>query len=171
MKIIATMGIRNDAAAGLDFIEKFLQEQDTSRLNWVRFDYGSIRNGTEGRCLMPAGGLGYRIACQFPKAFPLSIRISLPPIYRGSDGSWPPGIDPKPHEVITNEKTGKQWIRQNDIKEIEDQNEAAVWTFFNASYHWLRHSKQIEGRDNEIEADAFSEKMLRKFHRNSKVLI
>lgn len=170
MKIIATMGIRNDAKVGLEFIEKFLQEYDTSRLTWVRFDYGSIRNGTEGRCLVPAGGLGYRLACQFPKVFPRSIRISLPPIYRMDNGDWPGGKIHDNVTVFTNEKTGKQWVRQFGMKELEDLDEAAVWTFFYAAFHWLRHSKQIEGRDNEIEADAFSEKMLKKFRKNSKVL-
>jgi hypothetical protein len=166
MRIVIGKDVK--AKAGIDYIRSLLKEHDTEDLQWVRFDLGPIRNGAGSRCLVPGSGLGYRIACQFPKAFPLSLRISKPPIYRNSDGSWPGGIDPPPHTVFTNEETRVQWIRQHSMQELEDQDEAAVWTFGNAAYKWLRHSRQIEGRDNEIEADAYAATMLKRFSRECK---
>ena len=169
MRIVIGKGIQ--AKTGIDFVRAFLKEFETEDLQWVRFDLGAIRNGAGSRCLVPGSGLGYRIACQFPKAFPLNLRISKPPIYCGEDGQWPGGIDPPPHTVFTNEKTRQQWIRQHAMQELEDQDEAAVWTFGNAAYHWLRHSSQIAGRDNEIESDTFAGKMLRKFETEAKISV
>ena len=171
MKLTIGKGIQ--AKAGLEFVKAFLKEHNTEALQWVRFDFGSIRNSAEGRCLPPDGNLGYRIACQFPKVFPRSIRISRHPIYRMDNGDWPCGKLKDNVTVQMDEKTGKQWVRQYDIKVLEDQDETAVWTFFNAAYHWIKDTGQadwdVKGRSNKIEADAYAEKMLKRFHKECKV--
>jgi hypothetical protein len=173
MELIVGEGIK--AKAGLSFVKEFLKQRDTADLMWVRFNLGQNRDGAVGDCMLPTGDLRYRIAGRFPDSFPLSLRISLTPIYRGDDGRWPLGLTPPDHTVIINENTGRRWIRQYATQELKDQNEAVVWTFGQAACQWLRDTGQadweVAGRINKIEIDTFAGKMLRMFEKECNVSV
>jgi hypothetical protein len=78
----------------LEFCRGFAAIFDTSKLDWVRLDLGRGRlSGAYGRCWYPVKGpqpKGYRISIQVPGPFPYRHRRYVKPIYRNSDGSWPP---------------------------------------------------------------------------------
>jgi len=46
---------------------------------------------------------------------------------------------------------------------VNDLSEATVWIVAHEAFHWLRMTRQISGRNTEIEADAFADKMLDEF--------
>ena len=53
---------------------------------------------------------------------------------------------------------------------VNDLNEASVWIVAHEAFHWLRKTRQIPGRNTEIEADAFGDQMLDEFRRNASTI-
>jgi hypothetical protein len=47
--------------------------------------------------------------------------------------------------------------------ELETEDEALVYIIAHETFHYLRRTRQIEGKNTEIGADRFSEDMLEKF--------
>ena len=46
---------------------------------------------------------------------------------------------------------------------METVDEALVWICAHEAYHYLRRTRQVPGRNMEIDADAFSDEALRHF--------
>jgi hypothetical protein len=171
------VGDRIKAKAGLEFVKEYLKKRDTSNLMWVRFNLGPNRDGAVGDCMLPTGDLRYRIAGRFPDSFPLSVRVHLPPLYLNSKeaekmvkaGTF------LEHKIIENEKSGKKWVRQYGELELDDSDQAVVWTFGQAACPWLRDTGQadweVAGRINKIEIDTFAGKMLRMFETKTKISV
>lgn len=175
MKYILHRQIQSDAPRGLAWAKSFVSRFDGSRLGWLRIDFGrEYQNargqiyhkyrGVYGRCwYATAANPTIRISCQVPGPFPCEIVTRKRPVYRNPDGSWPPGIHPRRGKHFYDAATGRHWVRQYGRTTAHDLDEGIVWIVAHEAFHWLRKTRQIPGRNNEIEADAFADRMLADF--------
>ena len=175
MKFILHPQIRTDAQRGIAWAKSFVRRFDTSMVAWLRIDLGreyqdsrgrSYRKyrGVYGRCWYPTKtNPTIRISCQVPGPFPCQIVTRKRPVYRNQDGSWPEGFKPGRKTRLFDSASGRCWIRQYGKTVVNDLNEASVWIVAHEAFHWLRMTRQISGRNTEIEADAFADKMLEEF--------
>jgi len=96
------------------------------------------------------------------------MRVS--PLYRRSDGTWP--------EVPENYKVGDlyiaarhgesvRWKRLYRPLELGSEDEVLVFLVAHEAFHYLRKTRQVEGRHGEIEADAFALKTLEHYRDGS----
>ncbi|HZG54000.1 MAG TPA: hypothetical protein VEZ40_17990 [Pyrinomonadaceae bacterium] len=157
---------RREVETSLDWARDFFARYDTSELTSIRIGRGRGRaRGVYGRCWYPtAERPGYRISCQLPGPFPSRIPTRQPPIYRRADGSWPP-LPAGCREGLScrAEKDGvvREWKRVIGYTEARTSGEGLVWIVAHEAFHFLRHSRQISGRNTEIEADRFADEQLR----------
>jgi hypothetical protein len=162
--------LKGERPLALDWAAEFFSEVDTSRLQWVRVDRGRGRyQGAYGRCWYPTAKIPfYRISCQVPGPFPYDIPTRKPPLYRKPDGSFPkPDAGTRLGQRVIAVSTGREWFRVLGASRLEDLSEAIVWVLAHEAFHFLRHSRQIPGRNNEIEADRFADETLQ-FYRTGK---
>jgi hypothetical protein len=150
----------------LEWARDFLSEFDTSLLSWVRVDRGRGKySGAYGRCWYPDRRIPYyRISCQVPGPFPFNIPTRKPPLYIAPDGShppFPPGTRPGDH--VKDLRTGREWIRVLSATRLHTLDEAIVWVLSHEAFHFLRRTRQVAGRNTEIEADRFADDMLQFF--------
>lgn len=154
--------IAEEIAPAVVWARRFLAPFSTSRLDWIRIDTGRGRlTGAYGRCWYPSGqgqnAKGYRISVQVPGPFPYWHRRYTKPLYRRADGSWPPV--PSGCEKAgwrRDERTGREWIRLTTRYEMPNRVEAVVHVLAHEFFHFLRHSRQVPGRNGENEADQFA---------------
>ncbi|HEX8633083.1 MAG TPA: hypothetical protein VF703_02915 [Pyrinomonadaceae bacterium] len=157
---------RREVETSLDWARDFFARYDTSELSSIRIGRGRGRaRGVYGRCWYPtAEKPGYRISCQLPGPFPSRIPTRQPPIYRRADGGWPPLPTGCTEGVSCRaEKDGvvREWKRVIGYTEARTSGEGLVWIVAHEAFHFLRHSRQISGRNTEIEADRFADEQLR----------
>jgi hypothetical protein len=157
---------RREAAEGLAWVRAFLEKYDTSRIEWVRIDRGRGRYlGVYGRCWYPNRERPtYRISCQVPGPYPTTVQTRQRPLYRRPNGTWP--RVPKGCFVRgygRDSRSGRVWLRLGAITRLENVNEGIVWIFGHEVFHFLRHCRQIDGRNTEIEADRFADEVLKRF--------
>jgi len=192
MRLIVDPEIRQAAPEGIAWVLADLERRDTSRLDWLRLDRGRGRyGGVYGRCWYPQGAKGYRLSLQVPGPFPASLELRLPPVYRNPDGTWPelpPGVDRRAC-TSTRQEPGRcpscgkafqelescpachvrlerrEWRTPRRRVEIPTLAEAIAWIYGHEAFHWLRHSRQIPGRNVEHQADAAGETALAAFRR------
>ena len=156
----------HSAEAAIVWSRDFLGAYDTTSLKSLRIDRGRGRTrGVYGRCYYAtqANPL-HRISCQVPGPFPTRILTRRSPVYRREDGTWPP--IPKgclPGLKFTDPRTGRAWTRVIGITWVTDINEAIIWIVAHESFHFLRRTRQIPGRNTEIEADRFADSRLAEF--------
>jgi hypothetical protein len=137
---------------------------------WTGFGLTSVEGasaGVYGRCWHPVGrGKGYRLSLQVPGPFPGQTIVRRRPIYV-VDGVRSRPLLPEEFEGehIIDHKTGvvKRWIRVRAHTQIHSMDDAIVWLGAHEAYHFLRRSKQIPGRQGEIEADEHADRMLAEF--------
>jgi hypothetical protein len=53
------------------------------------------------------------------------------------------------------------------LLELRDEDEVLVFLVVHETFHYLRRTKQVEGRHGEIEADAFALKRLEQYRDGS----
>jgi hypothetical protein len=150
----------------LSWAREFISEFDTSLLAWIRIDRGRGKyRGAYGRCWYPNRRIPfYRISCQVPGPFPCDIPTRKPPLYISPDGShppFPPGT--RPGDRVKDLRTGREWIRVISSTRLMSLDEAIVWVLAHEAFHFLRRTRQVAGRNNEIEADRYADDMLRFF--------
>jgi hypothetical protein len=177
VKLLLHPRVRQEAARSLAWVKAFLARFDTSTIGWLRIDFGrEYRDrlgrryhkyrGVYGRCWYPTTKEPtYRLSCQVPGPFPCEILTRQKPLYRNADGTWPGGLRPPRRVQIVDAATGRCWVRQYGTTTVRTLDEAIVWIVAHEAFHWLRRTKQIPGRNNEIEADAFADRMLAEFRR------
>lgn len=162
------------ADEGLAFVRSFCERFDCSRLAYLKVAPGSGGGGVYGVCRFPGKAARtrltrefYRISCFVQGPFPDGVSVRRPPVYRNDDGSWPRlPVDERIYTrggVETGPPPAKAWIRITSITDLDDASEAAVWIAAHEMFHYLRASRQIPGRNTEIEADAFADETLREF--------
>lgn len=166
----------DDGAAeeGLAFVRSLCERFDCSRLAYLKVAPGSGGGRVYGVCRYPdkAGKTAltrkfYRISCFVQGPFPDGISVRRPPVYRNEDGSWPRlPVDERIYTtggVETGPPPAKAWMRITSITDLDNASEAAVWIVAHEMFHYLRATRQIPGRNTEIEADALADQILREF--------
>ncbi len=154
--------IADEITPAVHWATKFLAPFNTLRLDWIRVDTGRGRlAGAYGRCWYPSGrgakSKGYRISVQVPGPFPYWQRRYVKPLYRNTDGSWPEAPDGCERAGwCRDERTGREWVRLITRYEMRNRVEAVVHVLAHECFHFLRHSRQIPGRNRENEADQFA---------------
>src|SRR5215218_11388446 len=98
------------------------------------------------------------------------MRVS--PLYRRSDGTWPEV--PEGHKVgdlYVAARSGEsvQWKRLYRPLELSSEDEVLVYLVAHEAFHYLRKTRQVEGRHGEIEADAFALRILEQYRDGSDI--
>jgi hypothetical protein len=159
-----------EGSEGLRWIRRRLGVYNWSRVDWISVRRGrSERYAFRGVCKMPRNGSGYRINCNVSEhaAYPVYQRMRVPPLYRNPDGTWP--AVPEGHVVgdryVAARSAGQrvQWKRLYRPLELKSEDEVLVFLVAHEAFHYLRKTRQVEGRHGEIEADAFALKMLEQY--------
>jgi hypothetical protein len=152
---------------GLRWVRERLEAYDWSKVDWVSVRRGSSEKyAFRGVCKTPGNGCGYRINCNVSKhaVYPIYQYMRVSPLYRNPDGTWPEL--PEGHEVgdlyVAARSNGGsvQWKRLYRPLELGSEDEVLVFLVAHEAFHYLRKTRQVEGRHGEIEADAFALKIL-----------
>jgi hypothetical protein len=154
---------------GLRWVSEHLGAYDWSKVDWVTVRRGrSERYAFQGVCKGPSKEHRYLINCSVSKhtPYPITQFIRLSPLYRNPDGTWPKV--PEGHKVgaryvATRNGKSVQWKRLYGPLELRSEEEVLVFLVAHEAFHYLRKTKQVEGRHGEIEADAFALKMLKQY--------
>jgi hypothetical protein len=155
--------------SGVEWVRQLLGSRDTSRVDWLRIDFGrGAKRGAYGRCWYPARdrGKGYRISVQVPGPFPWTMERYTKPLYRDRDGTWPEIPDGcRLAGYCRDDRTGREWQRLTTRYMFRTVQEGIVFVGAHEVFHFLRHSRQIAGRNGENEADQFALAQLDDFRR------
>ena len=165
MRWIIEKAIADEIVPALAWAKSFLSTFDLQRLSWMRIDTGRGRyTGAYGRCWYPSSGKGYRISVQVPGPFPYRHTRFATPLYRNESDKWP--VIPPNHKAAgfgMDSRSGREWMRLTTEYEMRDRSEAVVHIAAHEFFHFLRHSRQIPGRNTEIEADRFAIERIAEF--------
>jgi hypothetical protein len=176
-----------EGSADLEWIRRELETYDWSQCEWITVRHGAwgrevstypfealegYTNKVGGTCRFPIGtrsGL-YRLNCKINTrmGWPALTYQRVSPLYRNEDGTWP--------EVPDDHFTGewfdnwfvsadgrREWKRMYRRLWLEDEDEALVYIIAHEAFHYLRRTRQIEGKNVEIDADRYAEDMLERF--------
>lgn len=159
-----------EAESGLDWARDFLSHYDTSQLAEIRLSHGRSKSGgVYGRCWYPSQrSPAYRISCQLAGPFPYRIETRQPPIYRRADGSWPPlpaGCVEGLHCRAESKSETVEWKRVIGFTQVENLGEGIIWIVAHEMFHFLRRTRQVTGRNTEIDADRFADEQLERERR------
>src|SRR5918998_5756911 len=122
---------------GLRWVRERLEAYDWSKVDWITVRRGrSERYAFRGVCKSPPkSDVRYRINCNVSRhtPYPITYYISVSPLYRKSDGTWP--------EVPQGHKAGDRYVATRGGKRIQWRrsyrplqlsNEDEVLMFFGA---------------------------------------
>jgi len=161
---------------GLRWIRERLVPYDWSKADWISVRRGrSEKYAFRGVCKMPRSGSGYRINCNVSEhaEYPIHQHMRVSPLYRNPDGTWPEV--PEGHKVgdryVAARSNGHsvQWKRLYRRLELANADEVLVFLVAHEAFHYLRKTRQVEGRHGEIEADAFALEMLEHYRDGSSI--
>ena len=68
-----------------------------------------------------------------------------------------------PGPVVVDRRSGRRWKRVYGKTVVHSLDEAIVWIVAHEAFHWLRHTRQVPGRNTEVEADAYADRQLSVF--------
>jgi hypothetical protein len=155
---------------GLGWVREWLDAYDWSKVDWITVRRGvSERFAFRGVCRSPSKGRGgYRINCNVSthSPYPIAYHMRMSPLYRNPDGTWP--RVPNGHKagdcyVATRGGRSVQWKRLYRHLELGNEDEVLVFLVAHEAFHYLRRTRQVEGRHGEIEADAFALRILEQY--------
>lgn len=165
------------SAEGLRFVRSFVSGFDVSGLAYLKVAEGSDGSipGVYGICRFPNKDRGrtprtrtmYRISCFVRGPFPAPIVTRKRPLYRNEDGSFPAvpdGLFARGIKAL-GAPPEKAWLMLGGETKLADAGETVVWICVHELYHYLRATRQVSGRNAEIEADAFADARLEAFRR------
>ena len=150
----------------LSWTHNFINQYDTSKLESIRISPGSNRyEGVYGHCHYPTKKRPtYRISCQVPGPLPCDISTRKRPLYADPNGLFPRAPRGcRRGALIFDPKSGKKWYRVRGKTRVETLDSGIAWILGHESFHFLRKTRQIPGRNTEIEADAFADQCLQNF--------
>jgi hypothetical protein len=157
--------IREADARPIEFLKECLHFFDVRNLESFRLDLGrGTKDGAYGRCYYKTRSRGYRISVQVPGPFPCAHRRYVRPLYPNADGTWPetpPGCEQA--GWCKDEKSGKEWIRLTTRYVFETRAIGIIHVGAHEIFHFLRHSRQIPGRNGENEADQWALERTREY--------
>jgi hypothetical protein len=142
---------------------------DWSKVDWITVRRGrSERYAFRGVCKPLSKGRGYRINCDVSRHTPYQITYSMrvSPLYRDPDGTWlkvSQGRKVGDRYVAARKGKRVQWRRLYRHLELRSEDEVLVFLVAHEAFHYLRKTRQVEGRHGEIEADAFALKTLEQY--------
>ena len=163
---------------GLRWVREQLETYDWSKVDWVTVRRGRSKVWAfRGVCKSPRRGHGgYRINCNVSKhaRYPITQFMRVSPLYRDPNGTWPEV--PEGHKVgdrYASMRNGEsvQWKRLYRPLELRSEDEVLVFLVAHEAFHYLRKTRQVEGRHGEIEADAFALKMLEQYRSGSNAAV
>ena len=172
-----------EGAFGLEWIRGELEAYDWTLCEWITIRRGAwghevstypfeermgATNKASGLCQYPIhtrSGL-YRINCKVNRrmGWPAPEYQRVSPLYRNEDGSWPEV--PEDHFLggwFISADGSREWKRMIRRLWLQTEDEGLVYIGAHEAFHYLRRTKQIEGKNMEIEADAYAEVMLEAF--------
>ena len=163
-----------NAEASLAWLGQFLHRYDMSAIQSLRIDCGNRRyEGVYGNCRYPTKKYPmFRISCHAPGPFPCTTVTRKPPLYPRDNGTFPRAPRGCRRGALCHDpNTGRQWYRVVGKTRLQNLDEAVVWIVAHEVFHFLRRSRQISGRDNEIEADRFADDTLCQFQERDSTMI
>jgi hypothetical protein len=158
---------------GLRWLEREFSAHDFSAVERFALRDGSTSKkkppGVWGMCSYPRRGRGYKVTCSVKQPLPAEIVTRQRPLYRREDGSFPstPYGTRRGRLFVARSGRKRAWHRLYGTTMLRDTDEAAVWIVAHEMYHYLRRTRQVDGRNNEIEADAFSDETLRRYRHHT----
>ncbi len=162
--LTARQGLR-----GATWGRTWFEQYNLSLIDWIKLEVGRSRKkgAVYGHCYLPTEANPiFRLSCQLPGPFPTRIPIRKSPLYADERGRFPPipagcqrGVQ------VIDERTGRQWLRLIGWTTLANADEAAVWILAHEAFHYLRATRQVPGRNNEIEADRFADELLAQYQR------
>jgi hypothetical protein len=159
------------AVGGLRLVQSRLDQRAARAKREIRFS-GGMQVAAEWERVPDHG---YRINCNVSEyaAYPIYQYMRVSPLYRNPDGTWPEV--PEGHLVgdrfVAARSNGKgvQWKRLYRPQELRSEDEVLVFLVAHEAFHYLRKTRQVEGRHGEVEADAFALKMLEHYRDGSNI--
>ncbi len=161
---------------GLGWVRERLGAYDWSKVDWITVRRGrSKRYAFKGVCKSPSKGHGrYRINCNVSThtRYPIAYHMRVSPLYRNPNGTWPEV--PEGHKVgdryvPTRDSKSVRWRRLYRPLELCSEDEVLVFLMAHEAFHYLRRTRQVEGRHGEIEADAFALQTLEQYRSRSSI--
>ena len=160
---------------GLRWVRERLGTYDWAKVDWITVRRGrSERYAFRGVCRSPWEDRGYRINCNVSRhaPYPVTHYMRVSPLYRNPDGTWPEV--PEGHEVgdryvATRDGKNVHWMRLYRPLKLRSEDEVLVFLVAHEAFHYLRRTRQVEGRHGEIEADAFALKTLEQYREGSNI--
>jgi isopentenyldiphosphate isomerase len=157
---------------GLRWLEREFSAYDFSTVERFALRDGSTSKkkppGVWGMCSYPRRGRGYKITCSVKQPLPVEILTRQRPLYKREDGSFPSTpYGMRRGQLFVSQRGGREraWHRLYGTTILRDADEAVLWIVAHEMYHYLRRTRQVDGTNNEIEADAFSDETLRCYRR------
>ena len=155
----------NKFTNGLAFCQNLIGQYNTEYLKWIRISDGrsDVPYKLYGRCWNYDNNR-YGISCQLPGPYPFSFESRRQPQYQHHGSDWqqaPEGLQTG-REHVYKDASGRvrRWMCFNETQTVGNWDEALVWVFAHETFHYLRYTKQIEGRNVEWQADMFGDKLL-----------
>ncbi len=154
---------------GLRWVRERLGTYDWAKVDWITVRRGrSERHAFRGACRSPWEERGYRINCNVSRhaPYPITYYMRVSPLYRNPDGTWPRTPDGHKvgnHYTATRDGKSVQWKRLYRPMELRSEDEVLVFLVAHEAFHYLRKTRQVKGRQGEIEADAFALETLERY--------
>ena len=158
---------------GLKWIRERVGAYDWSKVDWITVRRGrSEKYAFRGVCRLPREGRGYRINCNVSRhaPYPIAYCMRVSPLYRNLNRTWPEvpeGYKAGDHYAATRDGKRLQWRRLYRPLGLRNEDEVLVFLVAHEAFHYLRKTRQVEGRHGEIEADAFALKALERYREGS----
>jgi hypothetical protein len=162
---------------GLRWVHERLGVYDWSKVDWITVRRGrSERYAFRGLCRSPREGRGYRINCNVSRhtSYPITQCMRVSPLYRNPNRTWPEV--PQGHELgdrYASTRDGKsvQWRRLYRSLELRSEEDVLVFLVAHEVFHYLRRTRQVQGRHGEIEADAFALRILEQYREGFSIAV
>jgi len=150
------------------FIIAFLSQYNVDKLAYIRLR-GSKGIGNHGYCQYPISTRKYnklrhiRRNIQPRKYYHIVCNIGRDTTYPRKISQYigckvPQGFKGDPSGLARNQL---DWVY--DEEEVRDINEETIWIFGHEIFHFLRKTRQVDGRNTQSQANKFGFKLLRDF--------
>lgn len=151
-QLVDTLGIAEVTA----FVELKMSGFDTSKVDWFRLKPLACKNGA---------GHGY---CKYPERVKKGSR-QFKHHYRLNAGVNQNQAFPYRWEMQIGSETHPTkpqiWSYVTEDVVFADPAEYAVWICGHEAYHFLRHSRQVPGRNTQVQANLFGLNWLKEFRK------